>query len=516
MGIRPGMPMSEALALGTFLVDQHDPEEDLEVLCGLAEAAQQFSPIVGLETLDSKLWAGRGLHQPQGLLLDVTRLEHLFGGSLALAQQVRQWLAREGLVASVAIAGSVGAAWALANYADRSAAAHALLLQNSAAPSDEPAWRQIENLIQIDGAVLPLPVESLRLDVETVRTLHRLGVDRVESLVALPRSGLASRLGVGLLQRMDQAVQHAAEPIRSLHAGDDYRVDFDLEYPTDRRETLEEILRRALEQLCQRLSRGQQGAIRLLCRLDAVQSPSLVWTLNLFRATADPNHLIPLMLSQLDRQWDRPLQIHRVVVQAVLVAPLAWQQPSLFQVEEVVHRADVARLIDSLSCRLGRRGVVAPVLHRDPQPERHCSWRSLTGWRTDGRPQSTSKKIRPPKNSPSRLAKPFLQDAEPLPGDPLRRPLLLIHPPEKLGMILDPTTAPPPEVGGRLDKASFSWQGHRHRILQAWGPERIESGWWRGPSHRRDYYRVATDRNAWLWIFQCLNSHQWYLHGEFD
>ena len=62
----------------------------------------------------------------------------------------------------------------------------------------------------------------------------------------------------------------------------------------------------------------------------------------------------------------------------------------------------------------------------------------------------------------------------------------------------------------------FYYRGRWMPITAAQGPERLESGWWRGPSVRRDYYRVATEQGSWWWLYRDLNSGKWYLHGMFD
>jgi protein ImuB len=54
------------------------------------------------------------------------------------------------------------------------------------------------------------------------------------------------------------------------------------------------------------------------------------------------------------------------------------------------------------------------------------------------------------------------------------------------------------------------------RIAHRWGPERIETGWWRGRSARRDYYRVETQSGRRLWLFRRLTDGRWFLHGKFD
>ena len=46
--------------------------------------------------------------------------------------------------------------------------------------------------------------------------------------------------------------------------------------------------------------------------------------------------------------------------------------------------------------------------------------------------------------------------------------------------------------------------GRRERITAHWGPERIETLWWRGPTVRRDYYRIVTEAGSQQWIFRSL------------
>jgi protein ImuB len=57
---------------------------------------------------------------------------------------------------------------------------------------------------------------------------------------------------------------------------------------------------------------------------------------------------------------------------------------------------------------------------------------------------------------------------------------------------------------------------HESRVTRCWGPERIETGWWRGASVRRDCYRVQTETGAQCWLFRNLRTRRWFLHGWFD
>jgi hypothetical protein len=52
----------------------------------------------------------------------------------------------------------------------------------------------------------------------------------------------------------------------------------------------------------------------------------------------------------------------------------------------------------------------------------------------------------------------------------------------------------------------FCISGVRHRVADAWGPERIETAWWRGCSIRRDYYVVETESGERWWLFRHLGE----------
>jgi protein ImuB len=53
-------------------------------------------------------------------------------------------------------------------------------------------------------------------------------------------------------------------------------------------------------------------------------------------------------------------------------------------------------------------------------------------------------------------------------------------------------------------------------VTRSWGPERIETGWWRGQDARRDYYAVTTQLGTRFWIFRRRDDGRWFLHGCFD
>ncbi len=227
--------------------------------------------------------------------------------------------------------------------------------------------------------------------------------------------------------------------------------------------------------------------------------------LGLFSPSDDATHLHFLLSGQLEQvmaslepsTMDETGAVARVQVQATLVAPILWQQTQLFDQAQWRQKQQLASLIDTLSGRLGRDKVVEAQLQRDAEPDQAVTYKPLTGRRRDGSAQETTRKIN------SRLAS---SGAEPRPTDPLRRPTRLLTPPELLASVQT-------DSDGRL--VEFVHENQRRRVVHHWGPERLESGWWRGPSMRRDYYRIQVEAAGWLWIYKELSTGHWYLHGIF-
>ncbi len=513
-GVRAHMSLSEASALAPLETRTHDPNEDLDQLCHLTELAQQFSPIVGLEQLDKKPWAGRNLLQPECILIDVTGLAIHFGGEDQLLGLVSQWLFNQRYFGCLAIASSLGAAWAIANYGNRkrpNPAKPNATKTNSAEASDALTENPTTNttlesqfIIAANGnnaaTLAHMPVAALRLIPDTVQTLQRLGIHFIGQLEQLPRAGMATRLGQALLDRWDQAIGLKPEPLIALHALPEWQLEQTLEYPTEHRATIAELVRRLSGDLARRLAARGEGAMRIVCRLDQMESSPLLMQLSLFRPTADGEHLQTLLVGQLDQQLaSHPCQaVWRLSIQATLTSPLVWHQTDLFAGDAIENRHQLARLVDNLSNRLGRKQVLRPRVEREPQPENACSLQPMTGRRPDGAEQATVKKIS------SRLAR---NRAEPTVDDPMRRPTRLLSPPQAIEVIaLAPDGLP----------IRFKVSQQPYTVIQYWGPERLESGWWRGPSVRRDYFRVETEHGPWWWIYRDMQTNNWYLHGVFD
>ena len=524
-GIVPQMQLSQASTLcAEAQLIEHDPQADIESLCSLAESAQCFSPIVGLEQLDPQPWAGRSLHQPQSILLDVTGIAPLFGGDAKLASSVYQWVADQGYWASIAIANTIGTAWALANYTHRSQIALDLAeIERTGNSSVSPSITIFEPNEAIGIATYPLPIEALRLEQATVTKLHRLGIRKIGQLVELPRVGLASRFNDQLLRRMDQSLHNQYEPILTLHASPELAIEECLEHPTPLRSTIDSIVTEQIHRLTRVLDRIGHGVVRLVCRIEmelnaipieseienqSGQPPPVarVFQIGLYQPSNDSEHLLWLLIGQLDAHYAKGPSHYwarSISVQATLTAPLTWQQSDLFDRHTTIHRDAIAKLVDSLSARMGRTAVVAPAIQRDPQPELAYSWRPLTGWKKDGQTQETKRKLtRAPKRN-------FAEERgmEPNANELWRRPMRLQHPPRLIEM---------QRVDDLGRPLRMIYHGSPLSVVRATGPERIDTGWWQGATQQRDYFRIELSTGTWLWVYRDRRGQEWYLHGEFD
>jgi protein ImuB len=457
--IAVGMPLAEATALTSAHFEQHQPEADRAALEQLAGWCEQFSPIVGIAPPDRPDRAA----QSDTLCLDATGLGPLFGGEESLAQQVVRAFHRSGWIVRVALADTLGAAWAMARFGKR-------------LPIVVPPG-------QTASALADLPVAALRLQSE-VEILAELGIQRIGQLLTIPREALASRFDPLLLLRLDQATGAAAEIIVPHRPPPDITAGTELEYPTEDRQVVDIILSQLVERICRALAERQQGAIQLGCRLEHEAGEAIEVVVGLFRASAHAKHLLELAQMQLDRI--APAGAIRAVKLSVLAAaPLQAWQPELFEPSHRESRRHVARLVDRLSNRLGREAVARALPQPDAQPEFAFRYDPLAG-------------VLPRKNERG-------------PGKSRRwkflpRPLRLENEPIGLDVLSVVPEGPP---------IQFHLHGC-HRVARVWGPERIQTGWWRGHYIQRDYYRIETATGIRFWLFRRLSDAKWFLHGVFD
>ena len=201
--------------------------------------------------------------------------------------------------------------------------------------------------------------------------------------------------------------------------------------------------------------------------------------LRLLRSTTQKRHLLELLRLQNERRIVTT-GVQGIRMEAVEIGLPPVRQATLFgdDTDETDPQL-LAELVDRLSSRLGRQGVLRPQLTSDPQPEFACE------------------------SFPWLVRRPSVETEESISLSRLRcRPLRLLTSPEPLSV-----------EGVSVD--GLPTRVNRSPVVQISGPERIEAGWWRGPDVKRDYYRLDLAQGTALWVFVDRDTGQWFLHGLF-
>jgi protein ImuB len=531
-GVRVGMPLSEAQSLcqkgdkqqrnkpkkqnqppcpAVLFYDQElDREKNRQGLEALAVWCERFSPLVGLETIGNHLTvAEQKAWQPAALVMDITGISQFFGSEYALAENVTRSLEQQGYFPRVAVADTVGCAWAAAHY-------HALAAdpsQLSSLPARQPAllntfmadanWPRLVPINQTTEVLSAFPVESLRLSGAVLSLLKQLGLESVGQLLQLPRISIQARLGAGLLPRLDQALGQTTEMIESVRPAAEYTARRDLEHPLSGQEMMEQVIGELLISVCHQLSNSGRGTLQLAVRLHGETSPSQKLAVGLYQPTVDAERITKLISMQLETlQLPVDMEVTLIEVDVLSSAKLPREQTELFADPDKTDLKSLRSLIDSLSSRLGMQQVVQPEVTTDPQPELACRWVPLAGQKKrlkkDQQKGATDNPRRRSARSP--------RQAPAIAFRKRVRPIELLSKPRRVDVVsISPSGAP----------ARVRYAGAWQEVKRFWGPERIETAWWRGRSIRRDYYRVQTAHGERLWLYRCLRNGSWHLQGFF-
>ena len=472
LGLTPGTALTMARAQVPGLeVRGADPESDAADLRALAELlARRWAPTVAISDTD-------------GLFIDLTGVAHLYGGEARFVRRLLRLLARHGVSARVAVADTAGAAWALARYGGEGT----LIVE----PADH------------HHALAPLPVPALRLDPRSLELLARLGVDRVEQLLALPRAPLVRRFGKAIALRLDQALGRAVEPLDPVVPPTRITVEQRFAEPIATAEVIEHWLRVLVPRLSQVLAQAGEGArtVELVAaRVDGV--PQRL-RLGFARATRDPGHMLRLALRRIE-EIEPGYGIDSITLHVRRADPLGPEALGAALTDEA--EPDLAPLVDTLANRIGpdRLWRVEPV--ESDVPERSVA----PAPPLDPAPGRTGVL----KRDDVRQLDTRTSDHPWHPRWP--RPVRLLRRPEQVHHVLAELPDQPPR--------RFTWRGTAYGVVRADGPERIAGEWWRRPAERqavRDYFRVEVEGGRRFWLYRRgdgvrseTGDLSWFLHAR--
>lgn len=461
LGLWAGQTAADATALvpDLALVDA-DPEADAADLATLADWCARLSPAVAPDP-------------PDRLILEIAGVAHLWGGEGPFLERARGALAAQGVRMRLAIASTLGAAWALSRYGPDGACI---------APGEEAA------------ALADLPVAGLRCEPEAAAQLARLGIERIGQLADLPRAQLGRRYGPQILSRLDQALGRLAEAAVFVRPAEAWRERLAFAEPISAPDDLARASRDIAERLCAKLETHGQGARAFELAFHGVDNQARRLVVRLALPGRDPARIARLFAPRLET-IDPGFGLEAVSLAADDVTPTGPRQRELTQAGRADAEDGLAPLVDRLTNRLGEAAVWRAAPFASHIPERATTRR------------------------PALCAEKAGADGARFDGA-TPRPLRLLPRPEPVEAIAVAPDDPP-----RL----FRWRGLTRRVRLAEGPERISPEWWRhafepeDPAEaiaERDYYRVEDEAGARFWLFRAgpyggESPPRWWLHGLF-
>lgn len=450
-----GSTLADARAIFRALdAVEANPHADALMLKAIAEDCDRFSPVVVIDA-------------PDGLLLDITGCDHLFGGEDKLRRALGRRLARAGLTARMAIAGGPDTARAIARFGRA----------GIVPPGDEAA------------AVRPLPVAALGLPEETRLALVRAGLKTISHVADLPSLPLVARFTSEIALRLARTLGRARPPLQPHRAAPIVYAERRFPEPIARTEDIEAILAELASEAMEKLSQHREGGRIFEASFYRADGAVRRIAVESGRATRDAAALMRLFRERIDALAD-PIDpgfgFDLVRLTVVRAEPMEMGQTSLDG--HVAAEGEIADLVGRLAARFGRDQVVrfAPIDSHDPE--------------------------RAARTLPAVEAAPPALWPETEADEPPLRPLRLLDPPQPIAVTADVPDGPP---------ARFTWRRIDHAVLSAEGPERIAAEWWRKPDAKaRDYYRVEDDAGRRLWLYREgfygeAEAPRWFLHGFF-
>lgn len=446
--IERGMAVADAKAIVPTLHVLDDRLGHAEtILKGLAEWCIRYTPLVAVDL-------------PDGLVMDATGCSHLWGGEVAYLDDISSRLKAFGYAVQIALADTIGAAWALSRFGYD---------------------KTIIETGEQQAALLSLPAAALRLEGDTVERLNKLGLREVKDFIGMPRSALRRRFGPGLLLRIDQALGVADETLQPVVPVEAYSERLPCLEPIVTRKGIEIALQQLLETMCERLRREGKGLRSCFFKGFRIDGKTESLGIGTNRPTHNQGHLFKLFETKLDGV-EPALGIELFLLEAGKVEDVIPVQEKLWDTTSGLRSVHLSELLDRFEGRFGGGHI-----HRYLPDEHYWPERSIKASTSlDEQPTTTWKLDRP-------------------------RPTQLLKHPEPVEV-----TAPIPDYPPML----FRYKGKLHTIKKAEGPERIEQEWWLQQGEHRDYYYVEDEEGHRYWLFRsghydAEKKPGWFLHGFF-
>lgn len=457
-GLVVGMTLADSMArIPDLWVEEMNARADATLLDRMAEDSDRFSPVVMID-------------RPDGLLLDITGCDHIFGGEANLRRIFSARMRRAGFHIRTVIASGADTARALARFG-----------RIAIVPLGEEA-----------KAVRSLPIAALGLAEADRLAISRAGLKTIGMVADRPSMTFAARFGEAMTLRLRRIQGLAHPPLEARREIPMLWVERRFPEPIGRVEDVETVLFELGQEACRQLGERREGGRIFEASLFRADGAVRRLVIETGRPMRDSATLLRLFRERLDALAD-PIDpgfgfdlIRLAVPHADALDAL---QPGLDG--HAVEADEVADLADRLTVRFGENRVLRFLPENTHNPDRAA--RAV--------PASFN---------------PMISDVWPAPEEeePPLRPSQVFDPPQLIRITMVEVPDGPPR--------KFLWRRREHIVSRAEGPERIAPEWWLKPHDpTRDYYRIEDAEGSRFWLFRAgpytpaTPQPDWFVHGVF-
>lgn len=311
-----------------------------------------------------------------------------------------------------------------------------------------------DNIGTIEQAIQKTPLQHTDLTAKAVKKLQRVGIHNIQGLLKLPLAEIAKRFDMEVATYIGKLTMEIPHPVSFFHPQKSFDHFIELLYDIENIQVLEAPLSQLLRNLEQFLKTRD------------LLTQTLVFTLNQRDETSIELNIHSQQGEYLAKYWAVliSLKLENITLSAPVFAIRLIVKNTYIRTPD---KGDLfagkqgalsrLQLISLLQAKLGKSAVSTPTLNNDYRPERIIQNTQL-------------------------LAKPIQHTAL-----FALRPSFLLTPPQRL----------------------------QEKVSIAYGPERIETGWWDEKPITRDYFIAHNHLGQWYWIFK-IPKGEWYLHGVFS
>ena len=317
LNICPGMSTKETLTLNPHVVSKKVQHSDLKKkLIKLFSFTYQFTPLIRLDGYDS-------------LMLDITGCEKFTGNEEDFIHQLTTYFSKINILSIVGIAGTQGAAWAIARFQnnsnhkqprvnlrkiinDQSRATRIkipsdratnnsqkkLPIFNTSYPLNSPMCRaRIIDSDKTEKALISLPVEALNLESTDVNLLNLFGIYKVGDLINIDSTSVNRRFGNHIIKRVRQVLGQETELFNKIVWEEKYSFSTELLLEETTLQGMSEFIKNLIKKLCDKLEKDKKLIRR--CNIKFPPNDKLLIEMNFSNPTQDKAKIELVMLEKL-------------------------------------------------------------------------------------------------------------------------------------------------------------------------------------------------------------------------